>query len=105
MLPDDVIDVERFHPIAIPRASEDITKFDEHSVSNCYKIGVIQQKHGQVSEEDFLQNKDESPALREFMDMIGDRVALKDFQNYRGGLDVKHGQTGEYSYYTNYKDR
>lgn len=101
----DEIDVLRFHPVAIPRASDDIMKFDEHCVSNCYKIGVIHQKHGQVSEEEFLQNQGESPALREFMDLIGSRVELKDFPNYRGGLDVKHGQTGDYSYYTNFKER
>lgn len=101
----DEIDIERFHPVAIPRASEDIMKFDEHSVSNCYKIGVIYQKHGQVSEEEYLQNQGETPALREFMDLIADRVELKDFPNYRGGLDVKHGQTGEHSYYTNFNDR
>ncbi|XP_066911942.1 rap1 GTPase-activating protein 1-like isoform X4 [Clytia hemisphaerica] len=104
MLEDDV-DVDRFHPVVVPRASEEIMRFDEHSVSNCYKIGVLHQKHGQISEEDYLQNPEETPALREFLDCIADRVDLKDFESYRGGLDVKHGQTGEHSYYTNYKER
>jgi len=45
---EEEVDVDRFHPIVVPRASEDIMRFDEHSVSNCYKIGVLHQKHGQV---------------------------------------------------------
>ena len=49
MLEED-IDVDRFHPVVIPRASEDIMRFDEHSVSNCYKVGVLHQRHGQVSD-------------------------------------------------------
>lgn len=102
---DDDVDVDRFHPVVAPRASEDIMRFDEHSVSNCYKIGVLHQKHGQISEEEYLQNPEETPALKEFLDSIGNRVELKDFPHYRGGLDVKHGQTGQHSYYTNFKER
>jgi len=30
---------------------------------------------------------------------------LKEFPNYRGGLDVKYGQTGDHSYYTEFKER
>ena len=59
----------------------------------------------QINEEDYLQNQNMSPAFEEFMELMSEKVTLKDFPNYRGGLDVKYGQTGEHSYYTNYKNR
>ena len=59
----------------------------------------------QTNEDEYLQNQNESPAFREFLDLLAERVELKDFSNYRGGLDVKHGQTGEYSYYTSFQER
>ena len=30
-----------------------------------------------------------SPAFERFLDLIGEKVALKGFNDYRGGLDVK----------------
>ena len=39
------------------------------------------------------------------MELLSDKVTLQDFPNYRGGLDVKYGQTGQFSYYTNFKNR
>lgn len=105
ILLNDDVDVERFHPIAYPRASEETMKFDEHSVTNCYKIGVIYQKFGQVNENEFLQNQDDSTAFREFLDMMGTCIELKDFPKYRGGLDTKAGFSGNHSYYTEYQDK
>ncbi len=131
-------------------------KFDEHTLVNTHKFGVIHQKFGQVgmiislppslppslslippllthpafspslplpcslilpslhpslpaslktSEEDLFGNVDHPPALDEFLDMLGDKVELKGFRGYRGGLDVLNNQTGDYSVYTEFKDR
>lgn len=44
----DEVEVERFHPISLLKASDDITKFDEHTVTNSYKVGVVYQTFGQV---------------------------------------------------------
>lgn len=43
-----------------------------------------------------------SPALDEFLDFLGQRVRLKGFENYKGGLDTKGDTTGEHSVYTEY---
>ena len=42
-------DVDRFHPVVLPRVNEDIIRFDEHTVSTWHKIGVLYQTFGQVS--------------------------------------------------------
>lgn len=105
VLEESEVEVERFHHVCLPRISDDIIKFDEHTLSNCYKVGIVAQHHGQTTEEEYLQNQGESPAFTEFLDLLAQKVDLKEFPNYRGGLDVKYGQTGDHSYYTEFKER
>ena len=46
--------MDRFHHVCVPRASEDIKKFDEHTLNNCYKVGVVYQDFGQVNKFDVM---------------------------------------------------
>ena len=46
-------------------------------------------KSGQSSEEEMYNNERSSPAFDEFLDLIGKRVRLKEFDKYKGGLDNK----------------
>lgn len=87
------------------KVGELIRKFDEHPVAKTHKFGVIYQECGQTSEEEIFGNKAHPSAFDEFLDMLGDKVKLKGFTGYRGGLDVNNDQTGEYSVYSEYKDR
>ena len=50
---------------------------------------------------DFERGKHE---LMRFMDVIADRVTLRGFEGFRGGLDVKSNHTGKESYYTRLRD-
>ena len=87
-------------PVLCPRASELLVNYDEHVLVNNFKFGVIYQRAGQTSEEALFGNRDHSPALDRFLEMIGHRVNLASHQGYRGGLDTQFGQTGEQSVYT-----
>jgi hypothetical protein len=44
------------------------------------------------------------PDLKEFLNCMGQRVVLKDWKKFRGGLDVTTNLTGESSYYTQIDD-
>jgi hypothetical protein len=66
---------------------------------------VIYQKYGQTREEQLFGNATHSAAMDEFLTLLGERVQLRDFGGYRGGLDTTHGQTGDESVYTQFKDR
>ena len=46
-------------------------------------------KAGQTTEEEMYNNEGAGPAFSEFLEMLGQRVRLKDFDKYRGGLDKK----------------
>ncbi|XP_069636543.1 rap1 GTPase-activating protein 1 isoform X2 [Haliaeetus albicilla] len=99
------VNVDRFYPVLYPKASRLILAFDEHVLSNHFKFGVIYQKLGQTSEEELFGTTEESPAFTEFLDILGQRVQLRDFKGFRGGLDVTHGQTGSESVYCHFRDK
>ncbi|CDW57302.1 Rap GAP domain containing protein [Trichuris trichiura] len=99
------ITTDLFTPVMFPKGSEMIMSFDEHMLVNCYKFGVIYQKFGQTSEEELFGNISHGKKMEEFLEILGDRVKLLDFKGFRGGLDTLHGQTGEESVYTTFKER
>ncbi|XP_077595933.1 rap1 GTPase-activating protein 2-like isoform X2 [Stigmatopora nigra] len=99
MLSQDAADL-RFSPVLYPKASQLIVNYDEHELNDTFKFGVIFQDFGQVSEEELFGNDRETPAFRDFLQLLGDTVKLRDFKGFRGGLDVSHGQTGSQSVYT-----
>ena len=41
-----------------------------------------------------------STQYEEFLDFLGERILLKGWKNFRGGLDVKSGTTGTHSIHT-----
>ncbi|XP_033107629.1 rap1 GTPase-activating protein 1-like isoform X2 [Anneissia japonica] len=102
---EDEISVDKMHPILFLKGSELIAAYDEHALVNNFKFGVIYQKHGQATEEELFSNRTSSPALDQFLGILGDKVQLLNFSGFRGGLDVNHGQTGSHSIYTKHKDK
>lgn len=44
-----------------------------------------------------------SPAFDEFLDFLGQRIRLKGFDQYKGGLDVRGDTTGTHSIYAEYQ--
>ncbi|XP_043574250.1 rap1 GTPase-activating protein 2a isoform X1 [Chiloscyllium plagiosum] len=104
LLCDDLTCV-KFSPVLYPKGSKFIVAYDEHEINNNFKFGVIYQKVRQTTEAELFGNNEESPVFKEFLNLLGDTVELKDFKGFRGGLDVAHGQTGSESVYTIFKDR
>jgi len=56
-----------------------IHNFDNHTVNKTFKFGVIYMKKGQVTEEEIFSNQEHSEAFDEFLNLIGNRVQLKEF--------------------------
>lgn len=96
------ISTDLFFPILFPKASEMIVAFDEHVLVTNFKFGIIYQRLRQTTEEQLFGNTEHSPAMEEFLNMLGDRVKLKEFKGFRGGLDTQFGQTGDESVYTQF---
>uniref|UniRef100_A0A915Q2H9 Rap-GAP domain-containing protein n=1 Tax=Setaria digitata TaxID=48799 RepID=A0A915Q2H9_9BILA len=101
----DEVTTDRFSPVAFPGGTEMILKYDEHVLTNTYKFGVVYQRFGQTTEEELFGNATYSDAFDEFLNVIGDRIELRNFKGYRGGLDTQHGQTGIESVYCQFRQR
>jgi len=71
--------------------------------ANNYKWGVLYLKEGQ-NEDQMYGNVQTSPAFEDFLKFLGEKVVLKNWVKYRGGLDVKKDSTGINSYYTEFHD-
>lgn len=101
----DNLNVPAWQPVLCPQASRLIAAYDEHVLVSSFKFGILYQKHGQTSEEELFSNKASSPALDEFLELLGRRVRLKDHKGYRGGLDTQFGHTGEEAVYEVFRER
>ncbi|KAL8581857.1 hypothetical protein ACOMHN_010231 [Nucella lapillus] len=99
------LSADKFYPVLSLKGSELIMAYDEHTLTHCFKFGIIYQKFGQTSEEELFGNSSHGAAMEEFLDLIGHRVKLKDFIGFRGGLDTQHSQTGSESVYTVFKNK
>ncbi|XP_037875474.1 rap1 GTPase-activating protein 1 isoform X1 [Bombyx mori] len=98
------VNVDNFMAVTCLNASSLIAAFDERVLNERFKFGVLYQKYGQTTEEQIFGNNDTSPAFDEFLEMLGQRIKLKDHKGYRGGLDVT-GHTGTEAVYEQYHNR
>ncbi|KRZ69545.1 Rap1 GTPase-activating protein 1 [Trichinella papuae] len=65
------ISTECFTPVMFPKGTELIMTFDEHT-----------------SEEELFGNAEHSDKMEEFLEFIGEKVQLRNFKGFRGGLDT-----------------
>ncbi|KAL7032949.1 hypothetical protein ACKWTF_007435 [Chironomus riparius] len=88
----------------LPDTPEELLKLDQVFIKSELKVGVIYVKEGQFTEEQILDNNENSPMFEEFLQLLGDKVRLRGFDKYKGGLDTVHDLTGLYSVYTNWRN-
>lgn len=87
----------------LPSTPDELIKLDQVFIKSELKVGVVYIKEGQTTEETILANNVETPAFNDFLAILGQRVTLKGFDKYKGGLDTVHDLTGTESVYTNFK--
>uniref|UniRef100_A0AC35TX01 Rap-GAP domain-containing protein n=1 Tax=Rhabditophanes sp. KR3021 TaxID=114890 RepID=A0AC35TX01_9BILA len=91
---------------AIPnpaKVEEMLLKVDEQPIYTRYKIGILLCKANQSTEEQMYNNEESTPALDEFLEFLGNKIKLKGFDQYKGGLDTRADTTGTHSIYTEYQ--
>lgn len=79
--------------------TKELLRIEKQGMEKNYKFGVLYAAAGQTTEDEYFNNVDGSEAFYEFLDSIANRITLKGWGHFRGGLDVKTETTGEYSYY------
>ncbi|EEZ97268.2 GTPase-activating Rap/Ran-GAP domain-like protein 3 isoform X1 [Tribolium castaneum] len=86
-----------------PDIQKDLLLLEEQEGSVNFKFGVIYMKHGQTTDDEILSNEFGSKRFDQFLALLGDKIRLKGWDKYRGGLDIKGDMTGKYSVYTIYE--
>lgn len=74
------LSVDRFCPVVTPEAPNLIVAYDEHALKHQFKFGLIVQRYGQTVEEELFANTGQSPALEQFLSLMGRRVRLREHE-------------------------
>lgn len=101
---DPRIAVDSIKEIGSSKLHKELLKFEEQSHVRQYKIGVLFCRAGQTKENDMFSNNLNSRHLDKFLDCLGQKIELKGWKRFAGGLDVKSGTTGEYSVFADFNE-
>jgi RAP1 GTPase activating protein 1 len=101
----DKIQCESYIPIVYPFASNLIAAYDEHQLVSNFKFGVLYQKFGQTTEEELFANNETCSEFEEFLELLGNKIKLREHKGYRGGLDIQNGHTGDVAIYEVFENR
>jgi hypothetical protein len=72
--------------------------------SNCFAFGVVYAREGQRTALEYWENEHGSPAFDHFLTLLGDRIELRGWSGFRGGLDVHKDTKGTHSVYTKFQE-
>ncbi|XP_063547714.1 GTPase-activating Rap/Ran-GAP domain-like protein 3 isoform X1 [Cydia strobilella] len=86
--------------ISCAEVQKDVLLLEEQEGSVNFKIGVMFMRPGQRTDDEMLSNEFGDVAFDRFIELLGDRIRLKGWNRFRGGLDVKGDMTGLHSVYT-----
>jgi len=91
------------HHLKITKGPKLLKKLERELMVSAHKFGVIYCKDGQISEDEMLNNVEGSPAFEEFLDSLGDKIRLKGWNGYCGGLDTENDRMGKHSIYRRWR--
>jgi len=94
-----VLNISRLREVQDPRLPQALLGVEEKQVVKGFKFGVLYAQEGQTNEDEFFSNVDGSAEFEEFLDFFGEKIKLKDWNHFSGGLDIKKGTTGNKSLY------
>jgi len=85
---------------------QELVQWEERSNSKNYKFGILYCKSGQKGEQEIFGNQDhdESAEFSSLLDCLGDKVRLKKWTKFSGGLNTEEDLDGKYSLFATYKD-
>eukprot|EP00027_Filamoeba_sp_ATCC50430_P007625 CAMPEP_0168559500 /NCGR_PEP_ID=MMETSP0413-20121227/10558_1 /TAXON_ID=136452 /ORGANISM="Filamoeba nolandi, Strain NC-AS-23-1" /LENGTH=959 /DNA_ID=CAMNT_0008590735 /DNA_START=92 /DNA_END=2971 /DNA_ORIENTATION=- len=79
---------------------KELSQMEAKLMAKGYKFGVLYCKASQTDEDGMFGNVETSADYEEFLSWLGEKIVLKGWEGYRGGLDVKNNSTGTHSVFT-----
>jgi hypothetical protein len=82
----------------------ELLRYEANNMRRSHKIGVVYCAKGARTEAEMLRttHANASADFLQFLSLLGQEVALKSWQDYSGGLDVKNDTDGTHSIFTNF---
>ena len=93
-----------FHQVNHPSLQKDLFTLEKQERAMNLKFGVIYAQKGQWTDDEFFSNQETSESFENFLNLLGEKITLKNWDRYRGGLDVHNNMTGSESVYTLFED-
>jgi len=93
----------KFTRVTDEEFSKTLANYEIKQYPKNFKFGVLYAKEDQI-EDDMFDNSTTSTEFEEFLQFLGDKIELKHWTSFTGGLDVEKNSTGLYSYYTKFKN-
>lgn len=84
--------------------SEELLDLEERLNTTAFKFGVLYCAQNQRTESEYYNNVNGSKDFDEFLDMLGEKVQLKGWTKYNGGLDVESNRSGDRSLYAEWSN-
>eukprot|EP00732_Lithocolla_globosa_P005487 Lithocolla_globosa_v1_NODE_5701_length_1199_cov_185.523601.p1 type:complete len:357 gc:universal NODE_5701_length_1199_cov_185.523601:68-1138(+) len=99
------IPVQYLKPCKNPNLPNELLTMEERQVIRSYKFGLLYCAPGQSTEREMFNNTHEntSKEFKQFLNLIGEKIELKNWKGYRAGLDVVGNLTGTHSIYTKWQ--
>jgi ankyrin repeat protein len=90
----------RWVKVRDPALTIALLEFELHIKPTNYKFGVVLAPSGRTKVDEMLQVENATPAFNAFLNILGERIALRGWSGYRGDLDISSNcRTGERSVY------
>ena len=84
-----IVKESTFVRIKNPEIINTLIRYDEKQYTKSHKIGILYCKNRVKDENDLFSAKEGSPAYNEFLEFLGEKVRLKGWNKYSGGLDIE----------------
>jgi hypothetical protein len=91
------VNIELRRVDAVPLLQEELLTYEHTQMIKNFKFGVLNCRDGQTDEADIYGNMEVSPAYEEFLQFLGNRLPLRGWSGYKGGLDVKKDVSGTHA--------
>ncbi|CAF0797770.1 unnamed protein product [Brachionus calyciflorus] len=82
------VEADKFKEVIDPELQKELLILEEQEGSINFKFGIVYAKHGQLTDDEMLSNEKGSTDFENFINLIGDKIRLKGWKRYRGGLDT-----------------
>jgi len=86
----------------IKGSEKDLLTLDIRLSVDGYKFGVLYVRRDQTTEQEWFQNTKMGKDFEEFLEFIGEKITLKGWNRYNGGLDVEADSSGIHSIFTSF---